>query len=120
MLPYYLTYIHSQDGFILGSILAQPSVIRATLPGALAAYDTVRRPFAQSIQARSHANGDIGHLRTGPWAAVTPEQSAAGGFPRAQLVAVAEEVEGLMNWVIDGTMMGDRDKVIEMVKGLGA
>ena len=77
-----------EDGFILASVLSQPSVTRATLPAALQVYDAVRRPFAQTVQERSRENGDISHLRRCGWEDVSAAQSAAGGFPREKLIRV--------------------------------
>ena len=109
-----------EDGFILASILSQPSVTRATLPAALQAYDDVRRPFAQTVQERSRENGDISHLRRCGWEDVNAAQSAAGGFPREKLVRVGQEIDKMMNWAIDGTITEDRERAITLVKELTA
>ena len=109
-----------EDGFILASVLSQPSVTHTTLPAALQAYDDVRRPFAQTVQERSRENGDISHLRRCGWEDVSAAQSAAGGFPREKLVRVGEEIDKMMNWAIDGTITEDRERAITLVKELTA
>ena len=109
-----------EDGFILASVLSQPSVTHTTLPAALQVYDVVRRPFAQTVQERSRENGDISHLRRCGWEDVSAAQSAAGGFPREKLVRVGQEIDKMMNWAIDGTITEDRERAITLVKELTA
>ncbi|KAI0642064.1 salicylate hydroxylase [Trametes meyenii] len=46
-----------EDAYILAELLGDPRTTHATLERALKAYDAIRRPFTQSIQERSRANG---------------------------------------------------------------
>ena len=46
-----------EDGYILATVLAHPSVTLANLPAALTVYDDVRRPFSQNVQQGSDRNG---------------------------------------------------------------
>ena len=107
-----------EDGFVLAAALGAPGAVRKTLLAALRAYDAVRCPRAQAVQRRSRANGELSHLRAGAWAGVGAETSAAGGFARAQLVEVGEEIARMMDWAVDGSVVEDRERVVEMVRGL--
>ena len=107
-----------EDGFVLAAALGAPGVVRETHPAALRAYDAVRRPRAQAVQRRSRANGELSHLRAGAWAGVSAETSAAGGFEREKLVQVGQEIARMMDWAVDGSVMEDRERVVEIVRGL--
>lgn len=46
-----------QDAYVLGRVLSDPLVSRATIPQALQAYDAIRRPHAQKVVESSRTCG---------------------------------------------------------------
>ncbi|KZT01893.1 uncharacterized protein LAESUDRAFT_815649 [Laetiporus sulphureus 93-53] len=73
------------DGFVLAAILAHLRVTRETVPQALQVYDQIRRPFSQSVAAKSRAVGHIFDLRGEGMEKLTLEESIAGGVSKEQL-----------------------------------
>ncbi|KAH9939767.1 FAD/NAD-P-binding domain-containing protein, partial [Epithele typhae] len=108
-----------EDGFILSAILSQKAVTAETLPGALRIYDEIRRPFSQDVKEKSRLNGGSSHLWRHGWENVTAEQSARGEYPRELLKVVGTESEQSMSWTIHGSIMQDRDTVLQMAGELG-
>ncbi|KAI0349381.1 FAD/NAD-P-binding domain-containing protein [Trametes cingulata] len=105
-----------EDGFILATILAQPSVTLESLPHALRVYDAIRRPAAQEVQRRSEANGRLYQLNAKGWENVTEEESRMGGFSPEALVEVGKQVERQMSWTLGGSVMVDRDRAVAMLR----
>lgn len=52
-----------EDAFILGTVLGHPNTTRETISRALEVYDTIRRPLALDVQARSRLSGRYRSLR---------------------------------------------------------
>ncbi|KAH9926277.1 FAD/NAD(P)-binding domain-containing protein [Epithele typhae] len=107
-----------EDGFVLSEVLAHPSVTARTLPAALAAYDTVRRPFAHAVQRASDETTETYQLRRAGWEGVTVEESAAGGFAAGRLAAVAEKIYGMSDWALRSGIMDDSRDVRELLRVL--
>ena len=53
-----------QDAYILASLLSHPLTTRETLSKALAAYDSIRRPLAQSVLENSRLTGFVFEFKT--------------------------------------------------------
>ena len=106
-----------QDGYILASLLAHPSITRATLSRALQAYDAVRRPFTQGALQRSRTQGLLYQLNAPGWEDLTAEDSTAGRFPREKLDDIGRAIEASMKWQADGAEIGEeRDKAIRLLE----
>ena len=85
---------------------------------ALKVYDDLRRPFAQEIWRRSQTNGYLYHLRRLGWEHVTSEQSASGDYPRELLGKLGEELENAVGWAMNGSILEDRDRVVNLLDKL--
>ena len=70
------------------------------------------------MQHLSDENGHAYQLRRAGWEGVTPEQSAAGGFPMERLASVADLLERAGEWSLYGSIMQDRDRAVRMVEEL--
>ena len=106
----------TQDGFILGQILSQPTVTRDTVTRALAVYDAVRRPFAQEVQRLSDEHGRIYHLRRLGWEELSAEQSAAGEYTPDMLRKIEKAIAHGAQWTLEGSAMEERDKALRMLE----
>nr|VWP01621.1 Uncharacterized protein [Ganoderma boninense] len=107
-----------EDGYILATVLAHPSVTLATLPAALAVYDAVRRPFSQEVQKGSENNGRNYQLRRAGWEDVSAEDSRAGRYPRELLDVLAEEIRTQVQWSRESSILGEREGVVERLAAL--
>ncbi|PIL34424.1 hypothetical protein GSI_03199 [Ganoderma sinense ZZ0214-1] len=110
----------SEDGYILATILAHPSVTLNNLPAALAVYDDVQRPFSQSVLHGSDRNGMNFQLRRAGWENVSAEDSKAGRYAPELLAAVGEEVIKQVKWAYETNIEDDRARVVERVAALVA
>nr|VWO96893.1 Mannitol 1-phosphate dehydrogenase [Ganoderma boninense] len=107
-----------EDGYILATILAHPSVTLPNLPTALTVYDDVRRPFSQKIQQGSDRNGMNYQLRRNGWEAVSEADSRAGWYPPKLLGMLAEELRNQMGWIYEASILDERARVEETLVGL--
>ena len=122
MLPYQGAGVGQafEDGYILATVLAHPSVTVANLPAALAVYDDVRRPFSQRVQCGSDENGTNYQLRRVGWEDVSVEDSRAGRYPRELLDAVSGEFQKLTVWAGDVNILSEREGVEKRLAALSA
>ncbi|KAI1789080.1 FAD/NAD(P)-binding domain-containing protein [Ganoderma leucocontextum] len=109
-----------EDGYILATILAHPSVTLANLPAALTVYDDVRRPFSQNVQQGSDKNGMNYQLRRAGWEDVSVEDSRAGRYPPELLGVLAEELRKQIEWTFETNILGERARVEERLVALSA
>ncbi|PIL34409.1 hypothetical protein GSI_03184 [Ganoderma sinense ZZ0214-1] len=109
-----------EDGFILATIFAHPSVTLANLPAALTVYDEVRRPFSQGVQKGSENFRLYYQLRRLGWEDVSAEDSRAGRYPRELLSLIAKEIEKQGEWAIGTSILSERDGVVERLAALSA
>ena len=58
------SFYQFQDAYVLASLLINPLTTRETLPKALEAYDSIRRPLAQSVLENSRATGFVFEFKT--------------------------------------------------------
>ena len=122
MLPYQGAGVGQafEDGYILATVLAHPSVTVANLPAALAVYDDVRRPFSQRVQCGSNENGMNYQLRRVGWEDVSVEDSRAGNYPCELLDAVSGEFQKLTVWAGDVNILSEREGVEKRLAALPA
>ncbi|PIL34400.1 hypothetical protein GSI_03175 [Ganoderma sinense ZZ0214-1] len=109
-----------EDGYILATVLAHPSVTLANLPAALAVYDDVRRPFSQGVRKGSQRNGMNYQLRRMGWENVSAEDSRVGRYPRELLRVLGEEVGKQIEWLRSTSILGEREGVVERLAALSA
>ena len=107
-----------EDGYILATILAHPSVNVANISQALRIYDSVRRPFSQYVQQGSAWNGMMYQLRRTGWEDISREDSAAGRYPPELLDVLGKEIKGLTDWQFGpgASIKDDVAKVVEALK----
>ncbi|KZT25299.1 salicylate hydroxylase [Neolentinus lepideus HHB14362 ss-1] len=97
-----------EDAYLLGTLLGHPHTTRATLPAALAAYDRVRRPFAEGVQRRSRENGLLFTF-------------ARHDIDRARVDAgvlrdLGERVRANWAWAWETTLDGDVERAVGMLE----
>ena len=109
-----------EDGFILATILADPSVTLRNLGEVLKVYDEVRRPFSQTVQEGSENNGKRYQLRGPGWEEVSVEDSRAGRYDHARLEVLSEEFKNQTQWAFETNILGDRERVVERLRALSA
>ncbi len=121
MLPYQGAGVGQafEDGYILATVLAHPSVTPANLPAALAVYDDVRRPFSQGVQRGSERNGMRYQLRRAGWEDVSVEDSRAGRYPRELLDVLTGELREQLAWM-QATILSERAGVVERLEALSS
>ncbi|TBU21578.1 FAD/NAD(P)-binding domain-containing protein [Dichomitus squalens] len=105
-----------EDGLILSSLLAHPSVNLKTISRALKIYDDVRRPFAQNIQRVSDLTGSMYHLHEMGWEKVSAEESMAGQYPPELLSAWGQRMSELLVWVSEGDSLKAREQVVSLLE----
>ncbi|KAM5540110.1 hypothetical protein V8D89_006250 [Ganoderma adspersum] len=122
MLPYQGAGVGQafEDGYILATVLAHPSVTVANLPAALEVYDDVRRSFSQRVQCGSDENGMNYQLRRAGWEDVSAEDSRAGQYPRELLDALAGEFQKLRVWAGEANILSEREGVVKRLAALSA
>ena len=70
------------------------------------------------MQRRSRQTGLLYDLLRPGWEDVTVEESAAGGFPAEKLALIGDTYEKELKWVMEGSILEDRDRAIKMVEQL--
>ncbi|KAH8084326.1 hypothetical protein BXZ70DRAFT_1046108 [Cristinia sonorae] len=99
-----------EDGYILATLLSRTESL-PQLPEALRIYDTIRRPFSQSIQRKSLHVGiaelmdERGEVPLGP----TPVYG--------RLLEDPEVMRSHYQWLLTTSLMPDRDRALEMWEG---
>ncbi len=109
-----------EDGYILATVLAHPSVTLANLPAALKVYDDVRRPFSQSVQEGSNRNGMNYHLRRAGWEDISKEDSSAGRYPPELVGRLGEELVKQTGWMFESSILDERASVEKRLVALSA
>ncbi|KZT63552.1 hypothetical protein DAEQUDRAFT_680182, partial [Daedalea quercina L-15889] len=104
-----------EDGYILASLLADPRATRETLPRVLQVYDSIRRPFSQSIVQRSRATGMLCDYILSPSELGNDvDLSAITGDSEADdLEKRNSAIQQLLLWASETTIMGDRDRALQ-------
>lgn len=82
----------------------------------LSVYDTIRRPRAQDVQARSRMNGLLYQLNALGWERYSASESARGRFPHELLVEIGQAIEQQMGWSLTGSVLKDQERAVGMLK----
>ncbi|KAI0630491.1 salicylate hydroxylase [Trametes polyzona] len=104
-----------EDAFVLSRLLIDPRTTRATLGRALRAYDAVRRPFSQRVQAASRENGLLytlnfpGHTFDGGPAALGTSAD------REKLARIRERIQRNWEWAWETTADADVQRALRML-----
>lgn len=101
---------------MLATLLAHPSTSLSTVPHVLSVYDTVRRPFAQHVQAVSFHVGEIYWLETPEMQHVTAEASAAGSVPMTDLRAMCDKLIEVHRWTWDSSLGDDCEDAVRKLE----
>ncbi|KAF7790218.1 hypothetical protein EIP86_001170 [Pleurotus ostreatoroseus] len=111
-----------EDAYVLATLLTHPHVLASlsaspnphTLPRALAAYDAVRRPFAQGVAQRSR---DAGVLYTLNAPGLGFPQGRDRAQDKARLREVAERLRAKWAWAWETTVEGDVGRAVGLLEG---
>ena len=109
-----------EDGYILATVLAHPSVTLANLPTALTVYDDVRRPFSQNVQQGSDRNGMNYQLLRIGWENISEEDSRAGRYPSELLGKLEQELQKQTRWMYEASILDERALVEQRLVALSA
>ncbi|TFK48376.1 FAD/NAD(P)-binding domain-containing protein [Heliocybe sulcata] len=95
-----------EDAYLLGTLLGHPHATRTTLPAALAAYDRVRRPFAESVQRKSRENGRLFTCRR--------HDLHGADVDEGVLRDLGERIRVNWKWAWETSVDGDVGRAVEM------
>lgn len=96
-------------------MLSHPLVTLESLPHALKIYDEIRRPFSQEIVRRSRDMGRCYELLGPGFEHLTENASSYGVVTSAELEELGKSADGLIQWVGNTSIMGDRAKALELL-----
>ncbi|EPQ52859.1 FAD/NAD P-binding domain-containing protein [Gloeophyllum trabeum ATCC 11539] len=108
-----------EDAYILATLLTHPGCTREMLPEALKIYDSIRRPFSQSVLQSSK---DVGLMYEFSWPGFTDEdimRKAADGSMHLDIEALhrlGELAAEVQAWSWRSTIEDDRKQAIEMLE----
>lgn len=92
---------------MIGTLLAHPSASASTLPRILEIYDTLRRPFAQSMVVRSRRSSQLLFDEI-------PRAVSLGQEHKVQ--ELGEELEDNWKWCWTTTFDADLEMAVDMLK----
>ncbi|KAL1944832.1 hypothetical protein VTO73DRAFT_2452 [Trametes versicolor] len=104
-----------EDAFVLARLLTDPRTTRATLGRALRAYDAIRRPFSQRVQAASRENGLLYTLN---YPGLTFDSGPAHIGVRAdaeKLERIRARIQGNWEWAWETTVDADLQRALRML-----
>ncbi|KAH9847299.1 salicylate hydroxylase [Lenzites betulinus] len=104
-----------EDAFVLARLLTDPRTTRETLPRALHAYDAVRRPFAQRVQASSRENGLLYTLNYPGLAFDGPAAAGTHGADAEKLAQIRERIQRNWEWAWETTVDADLQRALRML-----
>lgn len=105
----------SQDAYILGRLLAHPSVDASNLADALRVYDAVRRPIGNEVVERSLRLGFLYELHPDFLPPGTDVDSVRAG-DRAQFERIAEDMEDIWGFHSGGLPEDDWRRAQELLR----
>lgn len=100
---------------MLARLLIDPRTTRATLGRALRAYDAIRRPFSQRVQAASRENGLLYTLN---YPGLTFDGGPAHTGARAdaeKLERIRARIQGNWEWAWETTVDADLQRALRML-----
>lgn len=105
-----------QDGYVLATLLGDARTTLSTTDRALRAYDTVRRPFAQRVQASSRENGMLYTLNF-PGLTFDRPVHRTDREDIARLGEIRSRIETNWQWAWNTTIDGDLSRALRMLDG---
>ena len=105
-----------QDAYVLGTILAHPSVTRDNVHFALQVYEEIRRPFSQEVQTHSREAGLLFSLDAGGLEKYSLEESRAGAIDTEILEALIRKENELADWAENTSLGPDVQRAKELVE----
>lgn len=104
---------------MLASLLGDARTTLTTIDRALRAYDAVRRPFAQRVQASSRENGLLYTLNF-PGLTFDRPVHRADREDAARLAEIRSRIETNWQWAWNTTIDGDLGRALRMLDGSAA
>ncbi|KAI0820279.1 salicylate hydroxylase [Trametes gibbosa] len=103
-----------EDAFVLARLLTDPRTTRDTLPRALRAYDSVRRPFAQRVQDGSRENGLLYTLNY-PGLAFDGPVAEDHDASAEKLAQIRTRIQQNWEWAWETTVDADLQRALRML-----
>ncbi|KAI1796790.1 FAD/NAD(P)-binding domain-containing protein [Ganoderma leucocontextum] len=108
-----------EDGYVLATLLGDSRTMLSTIDRALRAYDAVRRPFAQRVQAGSRENGLLYTLNF-PGLTFDRPVHKSDREDAARLAEIRSRIETNWQWAWNTTIDGDLSRALRMLDGPAA
>ncbi|KAM5530141.1 hypothetical protein V8D89_016197 [Ganoderma adspersum] len=105
-----------EDGYVLATLLGDARTTLSTTERALRAYDAIRRPFAQRVQASSRENGMLYTLNF-PGLTFDRAVHRTDREDIARLGEIRSRIETNWQWAWNTTIDGDLSRALRMLDG---